>query len=154
MPPWTQWEHASCWLTVMEIQSVPFCCSTVHLCILPEVGVPTGSSCVPFPLQSMHEPLRGACGIHLCLCLEHVPRVALENVCLQQWPWGMHRGAWLAAESRSGKELPSANTLRINRLFFHYHSVCVAEVPEDTFPACSPVCLLALKGLEGGAKAA
>lgn len=67
---------------------------------------------------------------------------------------GMHRGAWLAAEKGSGKELPSANTLRINRLFFHYRTVCVAEVPEDTFPVYSPVCLLAVKGLEGGAKAA
>lgn len=32
---------------------------------------------------------------------------------------GMHRGVWLAAEGRSRKELPSANTLRTNRLFFH-----------------------------------
>lgn len=51
-------------------------------------------------------------------------------------------------------ELPSANTLRINKLFFHYRTVCVAEVPEDTFPVYGPLCLLAVKGLEGGAKAA
>lgn len=67
---------------------------------------------------------------------------------------GTHRRAWLAAKRGSGKELPSANTLRKTRLFFHYRSVCVAEVPEDTFPVYSPVCLLAVKGLEGEAKAA
>lgn len=67
---------------------------------------------------------------------------------------GAHQGAWLAAERGSGKDLPSANTLRINRLFFHYRTVCVAEIPEDTFPVYGPACLLAVKGLEGGATAA
>lgn len=136
-----------------EIQgksSVLFCSSKVHLCNIPARVVPTGNPCVPFPSQ----PLRGGCGTHLCLCLAQVPGEALENVCLQQWPRGMHRGVWLAAESRSGKELPSANTLRINRLFFRSRSVCVVEVQEDTFPVSSPLCLLALKGLERGAKAA
>lgn len=62
-------------------------------------------------------------------------------------------GVWLAVWSRNGKELPSANTLRINRLFSHPHTVCVEEGPEDTFPAYSLLCLLALKGLAGGARA-
>lgn len=75
--------------------------------------------------------------------------------------WGMSASSTVLggapgslACSRERKELPSANTLRINRLFFHYHTVCVAEIPEDTFPVYGPACLLAVKGLEGGATAA